>query len=200
MIVKIVNCFHWIGYHLTNHLLEQGLEVHGIDEIDTDKKELFSQFVGRNDRFMLDDKNINAQRNDVTIEINSQLSHQQKETIIILKKKRRTNSHAESSSIKVPIVIGEWMPKDDIEKLADGFQTDAFLNKAIRIEDLLVVCYQWLNKETLMPQAFQLLPRKSNEISHESFKENDVYLRDNTSIQNYAKEVLKHYNQYKDLY
>lgn len=200
MIVKVVNCFHWIGYHLTNHLLEQGDEVHGVDKIDTDKKELFSLFVGRNNRFTLCNKNKNQQKNDVTIEINSQLSHQQNATVIILKKMRRTNSHAETSSIKVSIVIGEWMPKDEIERLTNNLQTDAFLNKAIRIKDLLAVCYQWLKKETFMPQTIQLLPRENNDIPNASFLENDVYLRDNTSIQNYAKEVLKHYNQYKDLY
>lgn len=200
MIVKIVNCFHWVGYHLTTHLLEQGFKVHGVDTVDTTKKELFSLFVGRNDRFILDDKNNNEQSYDVIIEINRQLSHQQVETIITLKKMPRTNGVRQTCSIKVPIVIGEWMPKEKIAKITDSLQTDVFLNTALRIEDVLAVCFQWLSKETLTPQTIKLLPRENSASPNEAILENNVYLHDNMSIQNYAKEVLKHYNQYKDLY
>lgn len=40
MSISIYNCFSWIGYHYVHYFLEEGIEVNGIDKIDSEKKKI----------------------------------------------------------------------------------------------------------------------------------------------------------------
>ncbi len=55
--MKIVmdQCFHWIQFHIMNKCLEEGYEVIGIDQVNSEKEEFLYSMVGRNANFTLID-------------------------------------------------------------------------------------------------------------------------------------------------
>ncbi|CDQ21038.1 hypothetical protein SAMN05192559_106178 [Halobacillus karajensis] len=102
MVVTIHPCFHWIGFHITSSLLQEGMEVVGIDPISDRKKDLLYMFVGRNSNFQhfynIEDKENHIQRTKGEWEIEIW------EEGLLVK-----GENYEEEWIEFPLLYGEWM-------------------------------------------------------------------------------------------
>ncbi|MUK90588.1 hypothetical protein GMD78_19715 [Ornithinibacillus sp. L9] len=203
MSILIANCFHWVGFHLLNELLDRGIEVAGIDALDTDRKEHLSMFIGRNSSFSFID--------------NSEASNY--ETFIIIDNSDDIPSNFTSRKIKIgfgesreekenivhvhaPILYGEWMPMNEKgclhqERFID-FDSEEFQSEAIYIGDFVKAFIQWLKVDNL-PGHIEVRTKKNNE--DQALKlENSIYIRDNVPKEENLKRVLAHYRRYKEFY
>src|SRR5690625_2567625 len=199
MKIFIENCFDWVGFHLTNYLLEKGMRVDGLDQIDTKKKEHLSMYIGRNDRFtLLEERNNEEDDYDLTIKITEQMKNNRNNTFVSISR-RKDSMKTNRSVIDVPKLIGEWMPIDLFNDKEKILKSEQFLKNAIHIEDFLAVVYQWIKMDSLMPKTINLISSK-DEIRMSIILEHSVYLRDNRSKEKDMDKILSHYEQYKFLY
>ncbi|GEN52906.1 hypothetical protein [Halobacillus faecis] len=106
MMVTINPCFHWIGYHLTSSLLQEGIEVIGIDPIEDSKSDLLYMYVGRNSNFQHF-----FQRSDK--ENHVQQSNDEWEVDLVDEGLLVRQGDTEENWIETPLLYGEWM---DIRK------------------------------------------------------------------------------------
>jgi hypothetical protein len=105
MVVTINPCFHWIGYHITSGLLQEGVEVIGIDPITDDKSDLLYMFVGRNSNFQHffqehDKENyVQKAEDEITVEY--------VEDCLLIKRAAEIKEW-----VDLPMLYGEWMDLD----------------------------------------------------------------------------------------
>ncbi|MYL70263.1 hypothetical protein GLW00_05345 [Halobacillus litoralis] len=102
MMVTVNPCFHWIGYHLTSNLLQEGIEVIGIDPIEDPKSDLLYMYVGRNSNFQHF-----FQRSDKENHI--QQSNDEWEVDLVDNGLLLRHGDKESEWIEIPLLYGEWM-------------------------------------------------------------------------------------------
>ncbi|WLR47554.1 hypothetical protein LC065_18960 [Halobacillus litoralis] len=102
MMVTINPCFHWIGYHLTSSLLQEGIEVIGIDPIVDSKSDLLYMYVGRNSNFQHF-----FQRSDK--ENHVQQSNDEWEVDLVDDGLLVRQGDTERDWIEIPLLYGEWM-------------------------------------------------------------------------------------------
>ncbi|GGJ95342.1 hypothetical protein GCM10007063_17330 [Lentibacillus kapialis] len=183
----VEDCFHWIGFHMVNHFLENGWHVDGMDDLDTDEKEHLSMFLGRNDLFHHVAKSGHNKSYDASISIG--------ECEMILKKK-------EAITIKLPLVFGEWMPMNQdgacIQNDFIRFDSQRFISSAVHVENIIESVKQWIRASGL-PQvvnARSIHDRKADDLK----LENTVYIRNNRPIKEEIENVKKHYERYKKFY
>jgi len=193
MYIIVENCFHWIGFHLINRLLEEGFTVIGKDNVDTPKKEFLSMFVDRNDSFSLNPIN-KKEKNHLIIEV-CDTDNNNRESILKIIKPESSHENTEHI-VYAPYLIGEWMPA---EKIKMNERQKEKLQGAASIEDFVSAIYQWVNINTYLPSTFRVLSRREKNISN-ALLENFVYLRDNRSIQNEFNKVLEHYQKFQTFY
>ncbi|WP_394218593.1 hypothetical protein [Halobacillus trueperi] len=102
MMVTVNPCFHWIGYHLTSSLLQEGIEVIGIDPIVDAKSDLLYMYVGRNSNFQHF-----FQRSDK--ENHVQQSKDEWEVDLVDGGLLVRQGDEERDWIELPLLYGEWM-------------------------------------------------------------------------------------------
>ncbi|MBU5468534.1 hypothetical protein KQI49_17060 [Virgibacillus sp. MSJ-26] len=193
MYIRVENCFHWIGFHLINRLLEEGYTVIGKDNVDTPKKEFLSMFVARNDSFSLNPINKKEKKHLIIEVCNTDTNH---ESILKIIKPESIHENIEHI-VYAPYLIGEWMPAEKIKM--NEKQKEKLLQGAASIEDFVSAIYQWVNINTYLPSTIRVLSRREKNISN-ALLENFVYLRDNRSIQNDFNKVLEHYQKFQTFY
>ncbi|WP_188455316.1 hypothetical protein [Virgibacillus oceani] len=202
MAYVVTNCFDWIGYHLVNHLLNQGQNVIGFDEISSDKKETLSLFFGRNELFTLNPSKRNKQGDDIAISVDVQTSGHSERTIQLRfdkpEEKRKTNI----VSIKLPLLFGEWMEMND-----DGFydkndfvrfDSERFLTEAIYIKDF-IYCVMQFTKSAYLPELIEIKSFREKEMN-DADQETSIYVRDKKPITENLKIVQAHYAKFRKLY
>lgn len=188
MLFLVENCFHWIGFHVVDFLLENGHKVDGSDNLSTDKKEHLSMFVGRNKSFT-HVTDIDAAY-DWTITIN-----EGSEMTITMHNGRTTR-------VKLPLIFGEWMPMKQ-EGVYRGdklipFDSDCFLTEAVFIDDFLKSLIQWVESSHLSPVLeVRSIYKKEQE---DKRLENSIYVRNNRPINDTINIVKKHYETYGEFY
>lgn len=195
MCIKVENCFHWIGFHLINRLLEEGIPVIGIDQVDTPKKEYLSMYVARNDSFSLHDKEPDEKNFDLAFEVCDLYEDGDRKHVITLLKSSVSRKDTEHI-IYPPKLIGEWMPSKEIISFKNE---KTKLQTAACIENFISAIYQWIEIDTLIPSKFNVVSSKDRNISSVKL-ESYVYLRDNRSIQKYFDTVLDHYHRLQAFY
>ncbi|RWZ55157.1 hypothetical protein EQV77_10930 [Halobacillus fulvus] len=108
MVITVKPCFHWIGYHIMTSLLQEGMEVVGIDRLDQKRKDHLYMYVGRNSNFQYffneKDKENHIHQEEEEIEIRCSTER------LIGRNKKQDTTH----DWKLPIVYGEWM---DIQRM-----------------------------------------------------------------------------------
>ncbi len=189
MLFLVENCFHWMGFHLVNCLLENGYKVDGVDDLSSDMKEHLSMYVGRNASF----QHLSSPERSTTYD--RLINITDKELILTI---QPNTSHR----INLPILFGEWMPmkKDGMyhQKTFISFDSDIFFNEAIYIGDFMKSLIQWVESSQL-PEILEV--KSINNIQSEEVKlENSVYIRNNITIEENLKVVIKHYEKFKELY
>ncbi|WP_042149029.1 hypothetical protein [Paucisalibacillus sp. EB02] len=204
MTILIQNCFHWIGYHYVNFLLEKGIVVKGVDKIDTEKKENLYMFIGRNSSFELMDspKNNKAKIAIVIGDCNSAAPCIDAERIFQLDVNGLKNKIDNATIIKAPLLFGEWMDMTE-EGLVTGekiirFDSVKFQSESVYIGDFVKATYPVLK---LPPNSSNITVFSKKIFLNESVKlENSIYIRDNVPIEDRMKKVLTHYRRYKKFY
>lgn len=127
MIVTVNPCFHWIGYHITAGLLQEGGEVIGIDPITDDKSDLLYMFVGRNSNFQhffqeYDKENyVQNSEDEIVVEY--------VEDCLLIKK-----AADKKEWVELPKLYGEWM---DLERY--GLKGRESLTKWIEKNDAVYI-------------------------------------------------------------
>lgn len=106
MLVTVRPCFHWIGYHMTANLLQEGEEVIGIDPLTSDLSHHLYMFVGRNSNFQhfYDKKDkehfIHKEPEEIFVQYEqNELSIEQNQSVIL--------------NTSLPKLYGEWMDLPD---------------------------------------------------------------------------------------
>ncbi|SFD38472.1 hypothetical protein SAMN05216238_10186 [Lentibacillus persicus] len=183
----VENCFHWIGFHIVNHLLEDGFSVDGFSELDTDKKEALSMFVGRNELFRLLGTDESKSEYDAVIRVNN--------GVVTMETQR-------SVTINLPLVFGEWAPMNSEGIYYEGklirFDSQQFKLEAIYIEEFLKSFWHWMSvSET--PSIINVRSY-SNRRAGGADEANAVYIRRIRPLEEYVESVKKHYQKYKKLY
>lgn len=145
MIVTVQPCFHWIGFHITSYLLQEGVEVIGIDPIETNQSDFLYMYVGRNSNFQhffqKKDKENHVQGTEEEASVEYVDQH------LLVRKNRK------AIWVKLPSLYGEWM---DLNRLGiqDKDQLKSWIKEkeAVYIGDFL----HDLSKSLLGDQPFQL--------------------------------------------
>ncbi|SET14986.1 hypothetical protein SAMN05216389_10655 [Oceanobacillus limi] len=199
----VVNCFHWIGYHLVNYLLDNGNKVDGLDKLDTTKKDNLSMFIGRNSQFtFVEEQALANYETAIVIGDTSLISNISASRILLI---GDSNYHSSSNNIvqiNTPILIGEWMPMTEdgcyYKDQFISFESNRFLTEAVYIEDFLTAMLQWVESSNLPSQIDVFARKKTNK---ESLKlENCLYIRDNVSIEDRLNKLKEHFRRYNKLY
>ncbi|WP_186576644.1 NAD(P)-dependent oxidoreductase [Aquibacillus kalidii] len=206
----IVGCYDWVGYHITNKLLEQGQEVIGIDTMDSDKKENLAMFVGRNGLFshydsaqaVIKDKKhkegfkaiIFIKPEDISdIEEISYFSQ-----VSLCLRSKNENMDECVTFVDIPLLYGEWMPRDN-EGIFHGeeyvrFDSDQFKKEATYIEDFVNAFIKFA-EESESPDYAMFASDKS-----EKEDENITIVRETKSQGERLQELDEHYEKFHFLY
>jgi hypothetical protein len=203
MTFLIQNCFHWIGFHFVNFLLEKGMVVKGVDKINSDKKENLYMFVGRNSSFQLMDSPSNHKADIALIIGNHDPSLSFNVDRIIQIDINGLNKKLENAMIiKAPLLYGEWMDMTEegliIDKKVTRFDSEQFQSESVYIGDFVKATYPVLKT---LPNSSNIGVVSKKIFLNESVKlENSIYIRDNIPIEENMKKIMAHYRRFKDFY
>lgn len=159
MLFIVQPCFHWVGYHIVTHLLQEGIEVVGIDELSEEVNTHLYMLVGRNSNFQhfffIEDKSNHLHgSNEETF-----ISYQQNQLVI--------NRENEVEVIDLPPLYGEWM---DLNK----FHSESALYQWVKETNALyikVVVKKLIDRLIQKEEVSCLFPLDIEE-SEESMKQN----------------------------
>src|SRR5699024_7100614 len=111
MTVLVMNCNHWIGFHLVDRLLEMEYEVNGV--LNEEENDDLTLFFGRNSQFSLVSsiENIIYDTCFIIGEIKEDRKVKANQIIVVdehhqLKATDNPNAHI----VRPPLLFGEWMP------------------------------------------------------------------------------------------
>ncbi|MFD2924261.1 hypothetical protein [Halobacillus naozhouensis] len=171
----LYNCFHWIGYHCIQHLLQEGKEVVGIDKIDTALKEHLYMNVGRNSNFQhfntSEDRENHSHQSD-----EDQRLYIYNDMIEFCPTGRTSNRLC----VELPVLYGEWM---DVEAdTYEEFCEDMEKSKAVYVGDYLQKIFYYVRNGDVLQLNEKRFSRGS--LAGEKDKQN-------------LENVWKTYQQYK---
>lgn len=153
MNIHIVNCFNWVGFHLTTYFLENGYNVIGYQESEVKNADYLELFIGRNSQFTLQDKYCEEKVDSgCIIEV-------QEEFIYIIHHIKESHSNFKyKTKIIANHLFGEWMPKSSCETMLE-IQSN---NEYMYINDFI----KYINKIIDFPQQKNLYQVYSNDSIH----------------------------------
>ncbi|RDW19960.1 hypothetical protein [Oceanobacillus chungangensis] len=196
MSVLVINCNHWIGYHIVNTLLQHDYLVDGI-ESDTELDEL-SMFFGRNSSFSF--YNIeDRKRYDTCICVgeHGHLETIDAERVFIINPGKMNDwmDYDTATMIFAAHLYGEWMPMtekgfyDNQEFIA--FQSNDFKENAIYIEDFANGLIQWIQSSNLSSNLEVKSERNNGKVNKEN--QNSIYIRSSLPLEKRMTALQKHY-------
>ncbi|GGC74551.1 hypothetical protein GCM10007216_01480 [Thalassobacillus devorans] len=120
MVYIIDSCFHWVGFHLVQHLLTEGKEVIGIDRVEDSKRENLYFYIGRNSRFQHFnsiqemDRHCHQEHIEAAIRIeDSALDDEGEFGGMLLCESVETLMEGKGERLDLPPLYGEWMPRNE---------------------------------------------------------------------------------------
>jgi hypothetical protein len=204
MEVLVYNCFNWIGFHYVNFLLHKGMVVKGVDKVDSDKKENFYMFVGRNSSFELIDS-LNNNECNLAIVIGEHFPTDKQDfnrVVKICNEPQGDDNNNSCVMVNAPLLFGEWMDMSEEGILWKNrmisFSSQEFLVNAVYIEDFIKATYPLLDG-TLTSEQIMVYSKKKTQGEAQKL-ENSISIRDNIPIEQNVRKVLEHYQRYKDFY
>lgn len=190
MTCLVVNCNHWIGYHIVNGLLEDDWLVEGV--IDKEEKDTLSMFFGRNSNFSFCE-NVEKKVYDTVISVGvplKEIDHVHTNRSVIIHPTVPENMKEDTILIKAPLLFGEWMPMNENgmyrNHLFIPFDSTYFLTEAVYIEDFVSYLVKWLNDDIADNKKSAIIKL-----------EHSAYTRDNRPIEKKLEQVKEHYHQFK---
>ncbi|WP_217585941.1 hypothetical protein [Lentibacillus saliphilus] len=201
MCVLVENCFHWVGYHLVQQLLDDNEEVDGIDDQRTLKQVHLAMYVARHAQFqLLQNPEINWEERQYSIHITVDTSVEVLETKPNGALTLTTSSQDTSTSdtIELPLLFGEWMPMTEDGMYREngdwiGFQSEQFANEAVYVVDFMKVLVHCIKKNLLDSTS------SSSENRNKSLAK-CVKIQDNSPMNTNLETVKAHYIQHKTYY
>ncbi|WBX79986.1 hypothetical protein PD280_20610 [Virgibacillus salarius] len=194
MTCLIINCNHWIGYHIVNDLLEKGWEVDGL--VNEQLNDSLSLYYGRNSNFSFY-QSANKKHYDTKIHVGSmkRVEEVSADLSVVIHSVAPDHLHANDFFIKAPLLFGEWMPMTENgmyrNQLFIPFNSTYFLTEAVYIKDFMHAFMDWLEKDN----------KKGENKENKQIKlEKSAYLRDNIPIEEKLDHVLEHYHLNKEIY
>ena len=194
MTVLVMNCNHWIGFHLVDRLLEMEYEVNGV--LNEEENDDLTLFFGRNSQFSLVSsiENIIYDTCFIIGEIKEDRKVKANQIIVVdehhqLKATDNPNAHI----VRPPLLFGEWMPitKDGYHNMDRriNIQSEQFKKDAVYIKNFVEGLLQLMHIKNL-PSILHVYPRfhsNSSDPIHHS-----VYMRKNGNDQGKINEVMAH--------
>lgn len=203
MTICVMNCFHWIGFHIVNRLTENGYNVDGIANSSSDREEELSFMLGRNSSFTLYQSENEVKDRQYSDAV---LVHPERKPSPVQSLKTYNFGKAiddpnpNFTNIDLPMLFGEWMPMDEQGAYIDGqyieFDSTRFRESAIYIDDFVDCFMQWMKVPDL-PRSISLTKNRDQEIGEESL-EKQLYIRENRPIEIQVSNLLKHYEKVKN--
>ncbi|WP_100011471.1 hypothetical protein [Lentibacillus sediminis] len=195
MKILVADCSHWIGFHITNALLENDYQVDGVRG--ENKNEHLEMFFARNSNFTFTETNTKTKYDAAVIAGRDRVPEEvEAERIFVINGSREKGSRV--IPVYIPYLFGEWIPMQE-EGFYQGeefisFASQEFREGAVDIKDAAKGLLQLLKAKKL-PEEIILDPSRKGEKL-----ENLLFLRNNRPIERSLKTLQSHYQQYKGLY
>lgn len=204
----VLGCYDWIGFHLTNRLLEEGYEVTGMDLINSDKKENLAMFIGRNSYFTFLDQMDDIKESTSSIDAVIQLSKECKGKTDLIDTVQG-NFYVLSSGgasldekaigVTLPVLYGEWCPRDQYGFFHYGtyirFDSDTFKKEAVYIEDFIEALLQIINASNV-PSSIMYTSIEDDSRKEENFQ----FIRPALSQKERLNKINQHYERFSTFY
>ncbi|MBB6453032.1 hypothetical protein HNQ94_001480 [Salirhabdus euzebyi] len=204
MSIIVWNCFDWIGFHITEKLLEEGEDVIGIHPVSNPQTEFLYGMVGRNANFTFYESLMEVKdKTDEYIfvrpteEDENQLTKSiEKENYLYIieetEKKSKNFSrvlNGSISTISLPPVIGPWMKEEEFQAKKDS-------------EDWIYVkeFTDWFHsfmQTSCKKEEVNLLPK--NSFIQEKDR-NTIVFTDNLNRRSVVKEIEEHLEKFSFYY
>lgn len=181
----VENCFHWVGYHLVDMLLENSHHVVGVSQLNTSKENHLAMFVSRNSLFTL--------KEEVKDDADVYIIVREKNDLTSIRVKFLNAYH----DIELSDLVGEWMPQANVNEILKTKDTKDIKNM-ICVRDVISALIQWLESKATIPSTICIYPK--GHILAEKKLDKNILLRNNRSMDRCIEKALKHYQTYKDLY
>jgi|SRR5699024_9761179 len=191
MTTVVINCFHWIGFHFVEKLLEQGVKVIGVHEKQTDQTSFLAMFFARNSSF--DFSNVAPKEAERVIVIgDTHIIPKSKHVMQCMHGGTSVEQHIKGRLyVNMPLLFGEWMPMDQtgmyfgqrhIPYHSEEFHDDAVYVKDF-VNDCLLEFNQKIDQQTSYPLEGLIL-------------EKGEQIRDNSTKRINIDKMQKHYLKY----
>ncbi|MFB1050074.1 hypothetical protein [Paraliobacillus sp. JSM ZJ581] len=206
----VVNAFHWIGYHIIEHLLSKGEKVVGVDTLDSDLKTHLLLSVGRNANFTF--------REDIE-DVLEEVIHQEQTNVLLIDHsyqtcdylvknfpcyfihtKEITKKSESMTYIHAPMIYGEWMPRDkswfywNDKTILLG--SELFHEKGVSIQ-IFVLVVMLIMKARLKPTSIQL---ESADKETMNCNKSIIYIIEKRNMDHKLEKLEEHFQQYHELY
>ncbi|SDZ74794.1 hypothetical protein SAMN05421743_10143 [Thalassobacillus cyri] len=196
MVYIIDACFHWIGFHLTQHLLTEGYEVIGIDPLEGTKQENLYFFIGRNSRFQHFhsieemERHCHNETIEAVISVGSPADGRSRFGELFVYESVEGFMNRKGNGVELPPLYGEWMPRDEqtiyISKTEPLLFSDLVDREdSLYIEDFIVYFFKNFSEKGTSFSASDLLSLQSP-----STKNNEEL----------KEQLQEHYRQYRRIY
>lgn len=199
MEILMINVANWVGYHITNRLLEEDYKVAG--HVTDSESEHLLDFFRRNSNFSLLEK-LESRTFPVAICVGElpKLVGIKIDLLFLINGKTDREITENAVSIKTNCLFGEWMPMTEESFLQNGdllsFSSPEFLEHGLYIDDFLDHFMHRLEKKSYEKE---IVIRPARVKSGEKL-EKIQFVKENKPIEERLEQVISHYNRYKELY
>ncbi|MFC2949931.1 hypothetical protein [Virgibacillus sediminis] len=200
MKILVVNCNHWIGYHIVEELLDQDYSVDGLP--DQEKGGDLLLFFGRNSNFTMLENEAEVSPSYTTVITIGKVvgSLETKSNRCFSIGEERPGQSAKIITIHPPLLFGEWMPMNEYGILVGEkfirFDSEKFKQEAVYIKDFARAVMQWIQAEELPAN----LTAAFGKTAGRNRRNGSFCVREGEPCQNKVGELLEHYRKYRDLY
>lgn len=179
----VINCNHWIGYHVINELLENDYPVKGI--VQPDYPDDLLMFFGRNSSFSITDSIADITKPVIII---GKYNEKIPEGNIYWINPPELEKAPHMNIIRVPMLFGEWMPMNE---------NGCYIGKEF-------ISFQKLKKEenALYVKEFakMLLPFIQGKSKENLFQKEEPFRIAPSKLEKQIENVIKHYQLFKSFY
>ncbi|WP_068676577.1 hypothetical protein [Oceanobacillus sp. Castelsardo] len=199
MSILIVNCNHWIGFHIINTLLEHDFKVDGI--INPSLQDDLLMFFGRNSDFQMVNNNKREYSTCVIIGDNPNVEEfKAKNKWLLPMNGIQKLEGTDLTTIHTPILFGEWMPMNENGIYHNNkfipFDSEEFKNDSLSIHSFTPVLLQLIQTSGQKNELF-VHARQEREKNTEK---NGIYIRESESKWKYVADLKKHYKRHGKFY
>lgn len=198
MSVLVVNCNHWLGFHIINTLLEHDFKIDGI--INPSLPDDLLLFFGRNSDFQMVNENKREYETCIIIGNHTNVQEFKARKKLLINEIQQIERRTEVITIHPPILFGEWMPMNENGIYHNNkfilFESEEFKNNALSIHSFTPVLLQLLQNSCRMNE-FYVYPRQEREKNSEK---NAIYIREDESKKKYVADLRNHYKRHRKFY